>query len=387
MQQAKNTDSSRERLDLASIPDEIDEWDVVTFRRLTSTELTEEQRERVLAPSRVYPKQRSVLAIHWHPEFIPLDDIRARIDATFPGRDRELIIPTQHNTLVSWGHYTGVEVDCYCRSFHRKVQLLIHFESERLEGRGDVFKSMLEHTQRYRASQLYAFIDSVVLDEFDARVEEAARATGADEDLLRFVRIYMRRIRKLVDRFDAETPRQMVKNKIVRNYFDALRDRYDAKIIHHAQLFLTAVKMIVKREFPLEYFYEMNEIVEEVRALGGGVIIPHPEQFWPILLDEVDVDGIEVWNPQSFQYTQFLIDVLNRKNSEKRHRERPLLVTMGDDCHMGEKVKEPWLQDAEKAGREIGVQPPWDNLSIRKRLISANQSRHRAIEEYTARLS
>jgi hypothetical protein len=106
-----------------------------------------------------------------------------------------------------------------------------------------------------------------------------------------------------------------------------------------------------------------------------------------VLLDDLDIDGIEVWNPQSFEYTQFLIDVVVRKNATRQHKDRPILITMGDDCHMGEKVKEPRHQDAAKAGREIGVQPPWDDLNIRKNLIVAKADRSNLIREYRARLA
>ena len=123
-----------------------------------------------------------------------------------------------------------------------------------------------------------------------------------------------------------------------------------------------------------------------VRGVGGCIIIPHPEQFWPVLLDDLDVDGIEVWNPQSFQYTEFLIDVVNRGNRSARGGRKPLLLTMGDDCHLGEKVKDPALQDPLKAKREVGLQPPWNDLSIRKRLVAANASRKNVIHEYKERL-
>ena len=115
-------------------------------------------------------------------------------------------------------------------------------------------------------------------------------------------------------------------------------------------------------------------------------MIPHPEQFWPILLENYDVDGIEVWNPQSYEYTRFLIDVVNRENRTFRRRQRPLLITMGDDCHLGEKIKDPRYQDAAKAGREIGWQPPWEDLAIAKRLIAANCCRERVIQDYRDRL-
>lgn len=66
-------------------------------------------------------------------------------------------------------------------------------------------------------------------------------------------------------------------------------------------------------------------------------MIPHPEQFWPILLTGYDVDGVEVWNPQSHRYTNFLVSVLNEKNRRMDSSERPLLIFMGDDTHMSEK--------------------------------------------------
>jgi hypothetical protein len=81
------------------------------------------------------------------------------------------------------------------------------------------------------------------------------------------------------------------------------------------------VKALVKVEFSLKYFYRTSEVIEEARALGAGIVIPHPEQFWPILLKEYDVDGIEVWNPQSRRYTEFLISVLNRRNQKRGSRQ------------------------------------------------------------------
>jgi hypothetical protein len=120
--------------------------------------------------------------------------------------------------------------------------------------------------------------------------------------------------------------------------------------------------------------------------LGAGIVIPHPENFWPILLADLDVDGIEVWNPQSFEYTEFLVHVVNRENKTLLRGRRPLLVTMGDDCHLGEKLKDPAHQDEEKASREIGYQPPWDDLTIRKALIVANANRMNVIREYKSRL-
>lgn len=357
------------------------------YRQITNTELTAEQRDRLEHPEKVFPRQRSVLAVHWHPEHVPLEVIRARIDAMFPNHEEELIIPTQHNVPIVMGDYVGVEIDCYSENFNRKVQLLFHFSAARLEGGGDVFRAMATHTQTYRASQLYEFIDSIVDERFAHRVEEAAGQTGADENLIEFVRVHVARLKTLLDRLESETPKEMIKNKIIRNYFNTLRDKFDDRLINHAQLYLQAVKKLVKKDFGLQYFYETKEFIEEGRALGAGIVIPHPEQFWPVLLEDLDIDGIEVWNPQSFEFTKFLIDVVNRQNRTQRRRDRPLLITMGDDCHMGEKVKDPRHQDPAKAGREIGYQPAWEDLAVRKRLFAANIDRTKVIEDYKARLA
>ena len=105
------------------------------------------------------------------------------------------------------------------------------------------------------------------------------------------------------------------------------------------------------------------------------------------MLADYDVDGFEVWNPQSRRYTEFLISVINHHNERLKPGRRPLLVFMGDDTHMSEKVREPEVQNPEKAEREIGYQPAWDDFSIRKALIKANVDRHMVIEEYRQRLT
>jgi hypothetical protein len=99
------------------------------------------------------------------------------------------------------------------------------------------------------------------------------------------------------------------------------------------------------------------------------------------------VDGIEVWNPQSRTYTEFLISVINRKNRcGVGLSKRNLLIFMGDDTHMAEKTRDPKIQDPEKASREIGFQPAWEDFSIRKALIRADASRRKVIQEYKQRL-
>lgn len=371
---------------LDALPTEVTPDDERIYRKIISTELDEQQTRAILDPPESHPKQRHVLAIHWHPEFIPIELVRQRLDTMFPNRVDELVIPTQHNELLTYGDYAGVEVDAYSVSFKRKVQLLFHFNAERLKGRGEVFKQMLEHTRRYRATQLFDLVDSLLNPEKQDRVDRAAAATGADDGLISFTRIHARRFKQLLDEFEPITPKQMVKNKLLREYFDELRDVFDDRLIDHVQTFTRAVKKIMKRAFPLDYFYRTEEVIEEGRSLGAAVVIPHPEQFWPVLLEDLDVDGIEVWNPQSFEYTQFLIDVVDRQNRRQPRRDRPLLITMGDDCHLGEKVKDPRYQDPAKARREVGLQPPWDDLNIRKKLILAEAEREQVIQEYRSRL-
>jgi hypothetical protein len=367
------------------VPKEIVESDHENFMRVISTSLTPEQESRIALASVTYPRQEVVLAVHWHPEFIPMELIVKRIESTFPDKKCELIIPTQHNVIMSYGEYAGVEVDCYSRGFNQKVQLLLHFEKSRLDN-ADVFKSMLQHTFQYRSSQVFDFIHAIIKPN-EEWLEVAAKKTGADATLIHFVNAYVQKIHDLIEQNADTIPPGMIRNKILRDFFDGLRGQYDNAFIDRVQTFLAGVKKIVKANFPFGYFYSTSEIIEEARSLGAGIVIPHPEQFWPILLADYDVDGVEVWNPQSHTYTEFLISVLNEKNKQRGPSQKKLLVFMGDDTHMGEKAKDPSEQNPEKASREIGVQPAWDDLIIRKALVMANMNKGKVIEEYKSRLS
>jgi hypothetical protein len=94
------------------IPREITPDDELIFQYITNRKLNEEEQARIKNPELIYPRQDAVLAVHWHPEFIPMDLIDQRIHAMFPNSKEDLIIPTQHNVLMHSGPYTGVEVDC-----------------------------------------------------------------------------------------------------------------------------------------------------------------------------------------------------------------------------------------------------------------------------------
>lgn len=377
------------QVDVSKVDPEINDADRERFFRIIDTALTEEQRIRIATPEQVYPMQTEVLAVHWHPEFVPMDLIGQRVRAMFPQAQESLIIPTQHNVIMSWNGHSGVEVDCYSRGFNRKVQLLLHFREERLDERADVLKSMLSHTFTYRGSQLFEFMDAVMNPAAyrEEQRQKAAGRTGAGLDIVQFASILTGKLKTLLEDNWRETPRDMVKNKLIRNWFDLLRNEYGDKVIERTQVYLKEIKKQVKEDFSLKFFYRASEVIEEARSLGAGIVIPHPEQFWPILLADYDVDGYEVWNPQSREYTEFLITVVNRHNKSRTANSRPLLVFMGDDCHMGEKAKDPEHQDPEKADRQIGLQPAWDDMAIRKQLVVSGMDRERIIREYAARLN
>ncbi len=422
---------------LRALSDDVTEQEDTLFRSLIVTDLAPWQAEQVATPPAAHESQREVLATHWHPEFVPMGLIRQRIEAMFPGREDQLIIPTQHNELTSWDGYTGVEVDCYSSGFNQKVQLLLHFECSRVppappaaqaahippaaqaahippdgidaapltkpdgpttagtpqpaysllsDDKAHTLRSMLAHTRKYRASQLYDYVRAVVHPADDV-AGPAVRETGADDDVLAFARLMTGKFAQLLETHGAAMPEDMVKNKLLRNFIDGQRGDWEDTFIDRVQAYLKAVKEQVKKRFPLDYFYRATEFIEEAHGLGGCVVIPHPEQFWPILLAEYDVDGYEVWNPQSSRYTEFLISVVNRKNRGPGLSRREILVFMGDDCHLGEKTRPREHQDTEKAAREVGLQPAWDDPAVRKRLSLTGVSRASVIRDYRARLA
>lgn len=363
----------------------ITDQDRAVFLNLVTSGLTEEQVRRVVTPTRVFPRQKEILAIHWHPEWIPLDLVARRIAATFPYCESSLIIPTQHNELMIMGDHAGVEVDCYASGFNRKVQLLLHFKADRVAKAGALL-AMLDHTFKYRAGQLYELMDSIVNSEYNDRMDAAAAKTGSSEDVVALTRFYTARLRQLIRECESATPPQMLKNRLIQEFLHAQRRQHPAAMISRAVLLVQAVKEIVKRKFSLSYFFRVSEVIEETRGLGGGVVIPHPEQFWPILLADYDVDGYEVWNPESREYTEFLIRALNRHNKLRGPSRRPLIIFMGDDTHMSVKARDPETQEPSKLVREIGVQPAWEDVAIRRSLSLAGTNRAQVIELYKERL-
>jgi hypothetical protein len=368
----------------ASLP-ELTDAEHARFLNLLNIDLTAAQRRQIAEPPFVVDSDHPVLAVHWHPEHVPLELIRQRVDAMYPRRAEELVIPTEHNELTEFDGYAGVEIDCYSPEIGQKVQLLAHFRRERLE-RADAFRALLAHTLRHRAAQLSEFIDSAVQPAHNDRMRLAAARSGANEELVSLVRHSMARLRLLLDAHESQMSDTHKKNKLVRSYFDALADELPAGALPAAQALLTALKDIVKECFSTRHFYRTQDVIAEVRALGGGLVIPHPEQFWPILLAGYDVDGIEVWNPQSRRYTELLVRWVHHENLARCNDRPKLLVFMGDDTHFGEKLRDPPCRDAEKAGRELGVQPAWNDHVVRVALRDTGVGRAGVIREYRQRL-
>jgi len=365
---------------------EITEWDQDVYQKLVSIELTDEQKSRIVQPKHRFIDQKSVLAVHWHPEIVPMPLVEQRISAMYPSKVQELIIPTQHNELLSYDEFSGVEIDCFAKEFSRKVQFLIHFKNKNVEN-ADTFKSMLSHTFQYRSSQFFEFLETIINPKFEEKFFEGVQVSASDPEVVAFVKLYAQKLKNLIEINESITPKVSLKNKLLPNYFAHLSAFYDERLITHSLVLLKDVKEVVKKHFRLDYFFDVQEVIEEVRHLGGGIVIPHPEQFWPILLANYDIDGIEVWNPQSREFTEFLIKVINNINKNKLYQKNPMLVFMGDDTHLSEKLKEDHLQDPVKSLREIGYQPAWDELIIRKSLMLGLCDKNETIEEYKNRLN
>jgi len=156
-------------------------------------------------------------------------------------------------------------------------------------------------------------------------------------------------------------------------------------LLGQAIIFVNAVKKTIKAELRPEKFYSPQEVIEEARSLGAGIVIPHPPQFWPILLSGLDVDGWEVWNPSTPHHILFLLETLHRAN-ESRRRGRRLLAFMGDDTHMSAKIRLDRSDEKDSANREIGFQPPWTDPVVSAALQRTGQSLTATLNEYRGRL-
>lgn len=361
--------------------------DEAIFRHLVNDAVPADSLEGLAQPVTCYPGLTHVLAIHWHPQHIPLSVARRRLAALFPDARDMLVIPTEHNVLHVWDGFAGVEADCRDFRLGLKVQLLLHFREERVR-EAHTLRSMLRHTALYRGIQLRDLLETAAYPDADGhrhRVERAVRATGSGPEVIEVAAAYAAKLLTLLDA-EGDTPTtDERRSTLLRDFAEAMRPTLGPVLTPQVHAYTKALRDRVKAEFPLDFFHDARAFMEEARALGGLVTIPHPEQFWPILLAGYDVDAIEVWNPQSRRHTNFLISVVREAN-ERRAGSRPTLVMMGDDTHCGEMLRLSDAPERPRPAREIGVQPLWEDPVTLKELEKAGMTRPRVIEAFRQRL-
>jgi hypothetical protein len=360
---------------------DVSEADLGVFNALTSVELS--GRERLLAetPQATAPGEGRLFAVHFHPEWVPPDLIERRLARSFPDAGDRLVIPTQHNQIMAMGPWAGVEADVYAPEYSEKIQLLIHLPAARL-GRAAVFRSMMERTFRYRALQLLEILEALTAP--DEPMAKEIRKSGLDGASLALAGIFAARLQRLIGSLDIHhSPRSaMLKNRLLTDFMQERSGDLEPAALSGALSVVGLVKAMVKRRFDPRRFHTAREVIEEARGLGAGVVVPHPPQFWPALLDDLDVDGWEVWNPSTPKHALFLIECLGRA----RGRKRPLLAFMGDDTHMSSKIRPDVIDGQGGQLREIGFQPPWGSPLVADALRLRGQSRERTMDEYRARL-
>lgn len=361
-----------------------DDWR--RFDRLTSVELDDEEKKLAARPGRTAPEAGEFLAVHWHPEWAPLELIGRRLELAFPRAENFLAIPTQHNRVMTLGPWAGVEADVYDRRCGLKVQLLIHLPAERLAG-ASAFISMMDHTYNYRAHQLLDILNRLAEPGEAALKVRAALRPSLSETAISMARFYAARLREMILRsgiIGGERD-EMLKNRLLPDFMTAGVPPEQKNLLEQAVIFINAVKKTVKDELRPEEFYSPQEVIEEARSLGAGIVIPHPPQFWPALLAGLDVDGWEVWNPSTPRHTLFLLEAMQRMN-ENRLPSRRLLAFMGDDTHMSAKFRPDLGDEKDSADREIGFQPPWTDPEVRAALKRTGQSLTATLNEYRSRL-
>jgi len=373
---------------LAAAAKGIGEEDWRHFNHLTSVELNHEERELAARPDRLAPEVKEYLAVHWHPEWAPLKCIRRRLDLAFPQAENSLVIPTQHNKVLSFGPWAGVEVDVFDRKYGLKIHLLVHFAAERLH-RASAFLSMMDHTYNYRAHQLLDILGRLAEpDELSAKIKSGLRHSISDEGI-RMARFYAIRLKTLIEESGiiGGSRDEMLKNRLLPDFIMARTGPEHQILAEQALIYINAIKKVVKQNLNPAEFYSPEEVIEEARSLNAGVVIPHPPQFWPVLLDDLDVDGWEVWNPSTPNHTLFLLEVLNQANTCRRAGRRRLLAFMGDDTHMSAKFRRNLSAEKDSANREIGFQPPWNDAAVKAFLNRGGQSLTQTINEYRSRLA
>lgn len=363
---------------------DISEDDWLAFNSLTRVELSPAEKALAARPDRSAPEAREFMAIHWHPEWAPLELIEERLALAFPEADESLAIPTQHNRILSFGPWAGVEADVYDRNYGLKVQLLIHFRAELLP-RAGTLKTMMDRTYNYRVHQLMDIIKALAEPD-SVKLKSSLKSSVGDESIMmaRFFALRLERLIKESGIIGSERD-EMLKNRLMTDFMLARVCGFHQPLVDQALTYINAVKKEVKNNLSPDEFYSPQELIEEARGLQAGIIIPHPPLFWPILLSDLDIDGWEIWNPSTPDHTLFLLAALNRAN-ESRQRGRELLPFMGDDTHMSAKFRRNGSNTPGAAQREIGFQDPWNDARVKAKLSNSRQSLSKTLSEYRQRL-
>ncbi|MDR3203178.1 MAG: hypothetical protein LBV23_00320 [Deltaproteobacteria bacterium] len=356
--------------------------EIEVFNRLTRVELTEEERRLAVTPIETAQDERRLMAIHFHPEWTPIEFIEARLKRAFPKADDTLIIPTQHNQIMTMGPWAGVEADVFSPSLSQKIQLLIHFKSSALTKAGPLME-MMERTFSYRALQLLDVIEALSMP--DSEIQKELLKTGLAGQALEIASQYALKVAGLVEsqKILGSQRSVMLKNRLLSDFIQALGKDLPPSLMGEVLSLIKLIKGIVKKRLRPTCFFSAQEVIEEARSIDAGVVIPHPPVFWPVLLDDLDVDGWEVWNPSTPSHAVFLINCLSRAPKGRR----PLLAFMGDDTHMSSKIRPKMLDDKVGSESEIGFQHPWFDAKVQQALKAAGQSRERTMDEYRSRLS
>ncbi|MDR2444151.1 MAG: hypothetical protein LBE31_11610 [Deltaproteobacteria bacterium] len=367
---------------LGDLDDRLGEEDRQVFDRLTSISLSETEKELAITPDFTAPGETTLMALHFHPEWVPLDLIEKRLARAFPDAVDTFVIPTQHNKILTLGQWAGVEADVYCPEYGEKIHLLFHFKKSALQ-KAATFQTMMEQTFRYRALQLLEILSA--LTKPDESMAKGIKKSGLDSQALNLAGTFAARLSNLIadpDHFDPHRS-PMLKNRLLTDFILERGLEIPSAMLDRALSVVSLVKAMVKKRIDPSRFHTAREVIEEARSFGAGVVIPHPPLFWPALLDDLDVDGFEVWNPSTPKHTLFLIQCLGRSQAQGRK----LLPFMGDDTHMSSKIR-PELSD-EKSGksREIGFQPPWCLPEVKSALAALGHSRERTMNEYRVKIA
>ncbi|MDR2352567.1 MAG: hypothetical protein LBF22_05285 [Deltaproteobacteria bacterium] len=360
---------------------ELTSEDFDIFNTLTNISLSPAETELALEPTQKDPEEKQIFALHFHPEWVPLELIDKRLQTAFPNAEERFAIPTQHNVLMTLDTFTGVEADVFVHAYGLKIQLLIHLKSSKLP-QASTLEAMINKTFKYRELQLLDVLEQVAFP--DEATQKEIKKMGFHEEAMHSAQFYATKLKDLINTTGiTQTPRaEMLKNRLLTDYIEKKAQNLDSVLLDRLLSLVNHLKKFVKARLNPSRFHTAQEIIEESRALGAGIVIPHPPQFWPALLDNLDVDGFEVWNPSTPAHTFFLIQYL----AERKKIKRPLLAFMGDDTHMSSKIRPQMVSYKDGNLREIGFQPPWKDPKVIQALKDIGQSRERTYNEYMNRL-